>query len=68
MQYPRDLIGYGDKPPRVRWPGNARVALNFVLNYEEGGEKRIDGELFARTQKGETAVSGSFTAALPSRG
>ncbi|MDX1513893.1 MAG: polysaccharide deacetylase family protein, partial [Gammaproteobacteria bacterium] len=37
--YPnRDLIGYGRKPPRARWPGDARVAINFVLNYEEGAE------------------------------
>ena len=41
MHYPRDLVGYGAKPPKVRWPGNARVALNFVLNYEEGGESSI---------------------------
>ena len=41
MQYPRDLIGYGAKPPKAKWPGNARVALNFVLNYEEGGESAI---------------------------
>jgi putative urate catabolism protein len=41
VQYPRDLIGYGARPPKVRWPGNARVALNFVLNYEEGGENSI---------------------------
>jgi putative urate catabolism protein len=34
----RDLIGYGAKPPHPRWPGNARVALNFVVNYEEGAE------------------------------
>jgi len=39
--YPRDLIGYGGKPPKVRWPGSARVALQFVLNYEEGGENSI---------------------------
>jgi putative urate catabolism protein len=39
--YPRDLVGYGARPPKVRWPGNARVALNFVLNYEEGGENSI---------------------------
>jgi putative urate catabolism protein len=39
--YPRDLIGYGAKPPKPRWPGSARVALNFVLNYEEGGENAI---------------------------
>jgi putative urate catabolism protein len=41
MQYPRDLTGYGARPPKVRWPGNARVALNFVLNYEEGGENSV---------------------------
>ena len=39
--YPRDLIGYGAKPPRAKWPGSARLALNFVLNYEEGGESAI---------------------------
>ncbi len=36
--YPRDLIGYGGEPPEVRWPGGAKIALQFVLNYEEGGE------------------------------
>jgi allantoinase len=36
--YPRDLIGYGGHPPDPRWPGNARVAVSIVLNYEEGGE------------------------------
>jgi len=36
--YPRDLIGYGRNPPHARWPGGARVAVQFVLNYEEGGE------------------------------
>ncbi len=39
--YPRDLIGYGAKPPRPKWPGSARLALNFVLNYEEGGENAV---------------------------
>jgi allantoinase len=34
----RDLIGYGAEPPHPRWPGNARVAVNFVVNYEEGAE------------------------------
>ena len=34
----RDLVGYGGKPPRVRWPGDARVAVNLCLNYEEGAE------------------------------
>lgn len=36
--YPRDLVGYGSEPPDPKWPGGARVAVNFVLNYEEGGE------------------------------
>ena len=40
-EYPRDLIGYGDKPPDPRWPGGARLAINFVLNYEEGGERAV---------------------------
>ena len=39
--YPRDLAGYGREPPQARWPGNARVALQFVLNYEEGGENSV---------------------------
>lgn len=39
--YPRDLIGYGRNPPHARWPGRARVALQFVLNYEEGGENCV---------------------------
>ena len=34
----RDLVGYGPSPPDPRWPGGARLALSFVLNYEEGGE------------------------------
>lgn len=36
--YPRDLIGYGQAVPNAQWPGKARVALQFVVNYEEGGE------------------------------
>jgi len=39
--YPRDLIGYGQNPPKADWPGNARIALQFVLNYEEGGESNV---------------------------
>jgi putative urate catabolism protein len=39
--YPRDLIGYGVSPPNPRWPGEARVAVQFVLNYEEGGENCV---------------------------
>jgi putative urate catabolism protein len=40
-RYPRDLAGYGRHPPHAGWPGNARVALQFVLNYEEGGENSV---------------------------
>lgn len=39
--YPRDLIGYGRNPPFADWPGGARVAVQFVLNYEEGGENCV---------------------------
>ncbi|MFE4107765.1 allantoinase PuuE [Almyronema epifaneia] len=39
--YPRDLIGYGQTPPDPQWPQNARLALQFVINYEEGGENCI---------------------------
>ena len=41
MKYPRDLVGYGRNPPHARWPGGARVAVQFVLNYEEGGENSV---------------------------
>ncbi|MDQ1260769.1 MAG: allantoinase [Pseudomonadota bacterium] len=39
--YPRDLKGYGPTPPQARWPDGARVAVQFVLNYEEGGENCV---------------------------
>jgi len=39
--YPRDMRGYGGAPPDPRWPGGARLAVQFVLNYEEGGERNI---------------------------
>lgn len=39
--YPRDLVGYGRTPPHPRWPGNAFLAVQFVINYEEGGENCI---------------------------
>jgi len=41
MPYPRDLIGYGGEPPHAQWPNGARIALQFVINYEEGGENAI---------------------------
>ena len=39
--YPRDMVGYGAQPPRVEWPGSARLAVQFVINYEEGGENCV---------------------------
>ncbi|WP_419533773.1 allantoinase PuuE [Endozoicomonas sp.] len=39
--YPRDLVGYGETPPDPKWPGNSRIAVQFVINYEEGGENCV---------------------------
>jgi putative urate catabolism protein len=39
--YPRDLVGYGPNPPHADWPGGARIAIQLVLNYEEGGENSV---------------------------
>jgi allantoinase len=41
MTPPRDLVGYGATPPDPRWPGGARVAVQFVINYEEGAENSV---------------------------
>jgi allantoinase len=41
VTYPRDMIGYGRNPPLADWPGDARLALQIVLNYEEGGENNV---------------------------
>ena len=40
--YSRDLIGYHGQPPKVEWPNQARIAVQFVLNYEEGGENHVE--------------------------
>jgi allantoinase len=53
---PRDLIGYADAPPDIRWPNGARVAVNFVLNYEEGSEYSI-GDNDGKTDAVLTEVS-----------
>lgn len=48
--YRRDLVGYGEQPPMITWPGGARLALNFVVNYEEGGENSVEwGDAQAET-------------------
>src|SRR5262250_2520137 len=55
--YDRDLIGYGANPPDPKWPNGARLAINFVMNYEEGSEPSIgDGENF--TETGHTEAAG----------
>ena len=41
LPYPRDLIGYGRHVPHAQWPGGARVAVQFVLNYEEVGQNSV---------------------------
>ena len=41
IRYPRDMSGHGAVPPDARWPGGARIAVQCVLNYEEGGENSV---------------------------
>ena len=56
--YPRDLVGYGDNPPDPQWPGGARLALNFVINYEEGSEYNVhDGDGFSEASLTEAPSS-----------
>lgn len=55
---PRDLVGYGAHPPNPQWPNNARIAVSFVINYEEGGEYTVlNGDDHSETYLGE-AVGG----------
>ena len=61
LSYPRDLIGYGPKPPHAQWPDKARVALQFVLNYEEGGENNVlHGDAGSETFLSEIIGAASF--------
>jgi putative urate catabolism protein len=57
--YPRDLIGYGGNPPHPHWPGEARIAVNFVMNYEEGSEYNVHDDGFSETTLTEAGVSDS---------
>ncbi|MYN28205.1 allantoinase PuuE [Duganella levis] len=60
--YPRDMIGYGPKPPHAQWPNQARVALQFVLNYEEGGENNVlHGDAGSETFLSEIIGAASFS-------
>ena len=60
---PRDLVGYGERPPHPRWPDGARIALQFVLNYEEGAERSVlHGDPHAETFLSEMANPQPFPA------
>ena len=61
--YPRDLVGYGRKPPHAQWPGGTRIALQFVLNYEEGSENNVlHGDAGSETFLSEIIGAQSFAA------
>jgi len=61
--YPRDLIGYGRKPPHAQWPQRAKIAINFVLNYEEGSENSVlHGDAGSETFLSEIAGAAAFDA------
>lgn len=60
---PRDLTGYGQTPPHPQWPGQARIALQFVLNYEEGAESNVlDGDAGSERFLSEIVGAESFPA------
>lgn len=62
MSYPRDMIGYGRTLPHPNWPNKARVALQFVLNYEEGGENNVlHGDPASETFLSEIIGAAAFT-------
>src|ERR1700722_13458457 len=61
VTYPRDLRGYGPKPPHPRWPHGARIALQFVLNHEEGAENCVlDGDPSSETFLSEIIGAPAF--------
>src|SRR5262249_52921829 len=54
----RDMVGYGENPPDPKWPGGARLAVNFVMNYEEGSEYSVpDGDGFSEGGLTEVAAA-----------
>jgi putative urate catabolism protein len=60
-EYPRDMIGYGAKPPHPHWPGDARIALQIVVNYEEGGENAVlHGDAASETFLSEIIGAAAF--------
>ncbi|EPY21249.1 polysaccharide deacetylase [Angomonas deanei] len=70
-QHARDLVGYGGEYPHARWPGGAYIAINFVLNYEEGGENSVlhgdrQSEKFLSDMVGTAALEGQRCAQIES--
>ena len=55
--YPRDLVGYAGNPSNPHWPGEARIAVNFVINYEEGSEYNVHDDGFSEATLTEAGVS-----------
>jgi len=69
--YPRDMVGYGERPPVADWPGGARIAVQFVLNYEEGAERSVlhgdeVAEYFLSEMVGAQPVAGARHMAMES--
>lgn len=63
QNYPRDLTGYGRTPPHPQWPGQARIAVQFVLNYEEGAENSVlHGDAASETFLSEIIGAAAFPA------
>ncbi len=61
LPYPRDLRGYGRNPPHAQWPGQARIAVQFVLNYEEGGENNpLHGDPTSETFLSELVTAQAY--------
>ena len=69
--YPRDMIGYGRTPPDPKWPNGARIAVQFVINYEEGAENSVlhgdaGSEAFLSEMVGTKSIIGARCAQMES--
>jgi len=66
MRYPRDFHGYGQTPPHANWPGGANIAVQFVLNYEEGGENNVlHGDAASEAFLADVSGGGTSKSYLP---
>ncbi|MDA3039039.1 MAG: polysaccharide deacetylase family protein [Actinomycetota bacterium] len=69
VQPPRDLVGYGGRPPRADWPGGARLAINLVVNVEEGSEPSIgDGDGYSENRLTDSSMNLGTTRDLAAEG